>query len=119
MSVPNCKIHQEEVIYLCECDSSLLCEHCLEEHTGLEHKKLTLEDVTANYGSYVNKKLLEVDERLGKYSRTRAGQVNYVLSEFFTGMHSIVDEFRHYIMKRYALVNEVGKTYGNIDESAQ
>ena len=67
----------------------------------------------------LNKKLLEVDERLGKYSRTRAGQVNYVLSEFFTGMHSIVDEFRHYIMKRYALVNEVGKTYGNIDESAQ
>ena len=64
MSVPNCKIHQVEVIYLCECDSSLLCEYCLEEHTGLEHKKLTLEDVTANYGSYVNKKLLEVDERL-------------------------------------------------------
>jgi hypothetical protein len=41
---------------------------------------------------------------MAKYSATVAGKVNYVVTEYINGMHSVVDEFKDYLMRKYNLV---------------
>ena len=74
------------------------------KHTGLEHKKLLVDDLGSSYSNLINDKLKKLDDRMAKYSATVAGKVNYVVTEYINGMHSIVDEFKDYLLKKYNLV---------------
>ena len=109
----------EEVIYLCDCSSELICEKCLPRHTGLEHKKLLLDDLGQSYSNFINDKLKSLDDRLLRYSTTVAGKVNYVLTEYINGMHTMIDDFKERVIKQYNLVKDSFGPFSRIDEYAE
>lgn len=77
---------------------------CMPSHTGLEHKKLLVDDLGNSYANLINDKLKKLDDRMARYSATVAGKVNYVVTEYINGMHDIVDKFKDYIIKKYPLI---------------
>jgi len=89
------------------------------KHTGLEHKKLLVDDLGSSYATMINDKLKKLDDRMAKYSATVAGKVNYVMTEYINGMHAIVDEFKDYLIKKYNLVRESFGPFSKIDELAE
>lgn len=117
---PFCERHRnEEVKYLCECEGKFICEKDLPKHTGLEHKKLLIDDLGTSYSNFINDKLKKLDDRMSRYSTTIAGKVNYVLTEYINGMHTIVDEFKDYLIKKYNLVKESFGPFSRIDDLAE
>ena len=92
---------------------------CIPRHTGLEHKKLLVEDMGSSFSGMINEKLKSLDDRLGRYSTTTAGKINYVMTEYINGMHETIDAFKDYIIKKYAAVKESFGPFSWIDELAE
>jgi len=70
------------------------------------------------YAKHINKQLIDLDERLGRYSTTTAGKINYITTEYINGMHAMVDEFRKTIAKRYQMIADTFDPFQKIDEKA-
>ena len=92
---------------------------CMPSHTGLEHKKLLVDDLGSSYSNLINDKLKKLDDRMARYSATVAGKVNYVVTEYINGMHDIVDKFKDYIIKKYPLIRDSFGPFSRIDELAE
>ncbi len=92
---------------------------CIPSHTGLEHKKLLVDDLGSSYANLINDKLKKLDDRMARYSTTVAGKVNYVITEYINGMHEIVDKFKDYIIKKYPLIRDSFGPFSRIDELAE
>lgn len=115
---PLCKIHKEPITNLCECRKTLICDLCLPNHSGYEHTKIGAKDLTKNFAGHINKQLVDLDERLGRYSTTTAGKINFVCTEYINGMHALVDDFKKAIMKRYQMITDTFEPFQKIDEKA-
>lgn len=92
---------------------------CIPKHTGLEHKKLLVEDIGASYSNLLNDKLKKLDDWIAWYSTTTAGKINFVVTEYINGMHEIVDKFKDYIIKKYPLIKDSFGPFSRIDELAE
>ena len=116
--MPLCKKHREEVTHMCECEKTLICSRCMEKHSGFEHTKITTKELGHSYASHINKSLLDLDERLGRYSTTTAGKINFITTEYINGMHAMVDDFKKAITKRYEMIRDTFEPFQKIDEKA-
>ena len=56
---------------------------------------------------------------MARYSTTVAGKVNYVLTEYINGMHTIVDQFKDRVIKTYNLVHDSFGPFSRIDDLAE
>jgi len=92
---------------------------CIPKHTGLEHKKLLVDDIGSSYSGMINEKLKSLDDRIARYSTTNAGKINYVMTEYINGMHEVIDQFKDYIIKKYVAIRESFGPFSKIDELAE
>lgn len=103
---------------MCECKKILICEECLPAHSGFEHTKIGVNELGSSYANHINKQLIELDERLGRYSTTTAGKINFICTEYINGMHAMVDDFKKSITKRYQMIADTFEPFQKIDEKA-
>ena len=115
---PKCKSHSKEATHLWECKSILICESCLDTHTGFDHTKIGINELNSMYATRINRQLIELDERLGRYSTTTAGKINFITTEYINGMHAMVDDFKNSIQKRYQMISDTFAPFTKIDEKA-
>ena len=116
--MPQCKLHKEEATHMCECRKVFICNKCQEAHSGFEHTKISTQELGQSYAAHINKQLLGLDERLGRYSTTTAGKINYITTEYINGMHAMVDDFKKAITKRYQMIADTFDPFQKIDETA-
>lgn len=91
---------------------------CIPNHSGFEHTKINAKELSSGFAKNINKQLVDLDERLGRYSTTTAGKINFICTEYINGMHSLVDDFRKQITKRYQMIADTFEPFQKIDEKA-
>lgn len=116
--MPLCKTHAEEITHMWECRKVMIWEQCLPVHSGFEHTKISVRELGHSYAKHINKQLLGLDERLGRYSTTTAGKINFITTEYINGMHAMVDDFKKSIVKRYQMISDTFEPFQKIDEKA-
>lgn len=87
-------------------------------HSGFEHQKMSVKELANSYANHINKQLISLDERLGRYSTTIAGKINFICTEYINGMHAMVDDFKKSIVKRYQMIADTFEPFQKIDEKA-
>jgi hypothetical protein len=90
----------------------------MESHGGFEHTKIGVNELGHSYAGHINKQLVELDDRLGRYSTTTAGKINFITTEYINGMHAMVDDFKKAITKRYKMIQDTFEPFQAIDEKA-
>lgn len=90
----------------------------MESHSGFEHTKISVKELGSSYATHINKQLIDLDERLGRYSTTTAGKINFITTEYINGMHAMVDDFKKAITKRYQMISDTFAPFQKIDEKA-
>lgn len=103
---------------MCECKKQLICERCQPDHSGFEHNKISVKELGRSYANHINKQLLALDERLGRYSTTTAGKINFITTEYINGMHAMVDDFKKAVSKRYQMISDTFEPFQKIDDKA-
>jgi hypothetical protein len=90
----------------------------METHGGFEHTKISVGELGHSYAIHINKQLVELDDRLGRYTTTTAGKINFITTEYINGMHAMVDDFKKAITKRYQMITDTFEPFQIIDEKA-
>ena len=68
---------------ICDCKFEPICDDCLKEHAGADHKKIFVQDINKTFPSMLQKKLTEADNFHKGFKNSTSGRFFEGYVEFF------------------------------------
>ena len=78
-----CRKHNNPGTMICDCKTEPICDLCMKDHQGIEHKKMFLKDISKAFPSLMNKKIEENNTFYKGYKSSLSGKYFQGYVEFF------------------------------------